>query len=252
MAFDLAQVRLAFPEREVYWLERCASTMVEAGRLAARGCRAGTAVGAEEQTAGQGRYGRTWVAEPGASLCVSIVLRPPLAEEDARVLSMALGLATGEAIARAADLRPDLRWPNDVLLRDLKCAGILVQVEGGAFIAGIGINVNQESFPPELEGIATSLRLAGERMYSRERLLIHLLETVDSYTAMLAGGGRAPVLRAFARASSYASGRPVRVEQDHEVLEGITDGLDASGFLRIRKDDGSRMTVLTGGVRPRE
>lgn len=248
MPLNLDVVRAACPARELVWLDSCASTMTEAARLAARGCPSGAAVVAEEQTAGQGRYGRAWHSEREAGLYVSTVLRASLPGDQACLLAMALGLATGEAIARASDLRPDLRWPNDVLLDDRKCAGILVQVEGPAFITGIGINVNHTSFPPGLAPIATSLRLASGRPQSRELLLIHLLETVDSFTAMLAEGGRAPILRAFAKASTYVTGKRVIVD---EKLEGVTDGLDPFGFLYLRKDDGTRRLLLTGGVRAR-
>jgi BirA family biotin operon repressor/biotin-[acetyl-CoA-carboxylase] ligase len=250
MPLDLDMIRAASPGRELVWLERCASTMTEAARLARSGCPTGCAVVAEEQTAGQGRHGRAWHSEPEAGLYVTVVLRPSLVEESARVLSMALGLAAAEAIARVADLRTDLRWPNDVLIGEKKCTGILVQAEGSAFLAGIGINVNHTSFSPDLAAIATSLRLASGRPQSRELLLVRLLETVDSFTRMLAEAGREPILRMFARASSYASGKRVTVDQGDSLLEGVTDGLDPSGFLRLRLPDGSRTTILAGGVRP--
>jgi BirA family biotin operon repressor/biotin-[acetyl-CoA-carboxylase] ligase len=252
MPLNLELVRAAAGERDIVWLDSCASTMTEAARLAAGGCPSGAAVVTEEQTAGQGRFGRAWHAARERGLTVSIVLRPAVDPENARALSMALGLATAEAIARAANLKADLRWPNDVLLDGHKCAGILVQVEGTAFIAGIGINVNEDSFPPDLAAIATSLRLASGRLQSRELLLAHLLATVDGYVRMLEEGGRAPILRAFARASSYVSGRRVIVDQGDHIVEGTTDGLDASGFLCVRRDDGTRVTILNGGVRPRE
>ncbi len=248
LALDI--VRAASPGRELLWFDRCASTMTEAARLARSGCRAGAVVVAEEQTAGQGRHGREWHSEREAGLYATVVLRPALAEASARVLSMALGLAAAEAIARTADLRTDLRWPNDVLVEEKKCAGILVQSEGSVFLAGIGINVNHTSFPPELAAIATSLRLASGRPQSRELLLIHLLETVDSFARMLAEAGREPILRMFARASSYVKGKRVTVDQGDSVLEGVTDGLDPSGFLLLRRPDGSRTTILAGGVRP--
>jgi BirA family biotin operon repressor/biotin-[acetyl-CoA-carboxylase] ligase len=250
MPLDLDSVRAASPGRALVWLDRCPSTMTEAVRLARSGCAAGSVVVAEEQTAGQGRLGRAWHSEREAGLYLTIVLRPGLAEENARVLSMALGLATAEAIARVADLRTDLRWPNDVLIAGKKCAGILVQAEGSAFLAGIGINVNHTSFPPELAAIATSLRMATGRPQPRELLLIQLLETVDSFVHMLAEGGREPILRMFARASSMVTGKRVTVEQGDSPLEGVTDGLDPSGFLLLRLPDGSRTTILAGGVRP--
>jgi BirA family biotin operon repressor/biotin-[acetyl-CoA-carboxylase] ligase len=251
MPLELDMIRAAFPGRELVWLDVCETTMTEAARLAQAGAPSGSAVIAERQTAGQGRYRRPWHSEPETGLYVSFILRLDLPEESARVLSMALGLATAEAIARAADLRVDLRWPNDVLIGGKKCVGILVEAQPGAFIAGIGINVNHTSFPPDLEPIATSLRIASGRPQSRERLLIHLIESIDSFTHMLAQGGRDPVLAMFSRASSYVRGKHVTVEQGDRLLEGVTDGLDPSGFLLLRLADGTQTTILAGGVRPK-
>jgi BirA family transcriptional regulator, biotin operon repressor / biotin---[acetyl-CoA-carboxylase] ligase len=250
MPLDLDMIHAAFPGREIVWLESCGSTMAEAARLASAGCASGTVAVAEEQTAGQGRHQHTWLSERETGLYVSTVLLPDFPEESTRVLSMALGLATSEAIARTTDLRTDLRWPNDVLIGEKKCAGILVHMEASALITGIGINVNQTSFPPEIAGIATSLRIASGRPQPRERLLIHLLESMDSFTRMLAEAGKSPVLRMFARTSSYAAGKRVIVEQGEQTIEGVTDGLDPSGFLYVRRADGSRVTILAGGVRP--
>jgi len=115
--------------------------------------------------------------------------------------------------------------------------------------AGIGVNVNHAAFPPELAVQATSLRQAAGATQSREDLLIALLPAIDSFTKMLVEGGPRPVLDMFTRHSSYARGRRVRVEQPGGVLEGVTAGLNPSGFLILRADDGSESLILAGGVR---
>jgi len=247
---DIARVCRQLPARRIGYFETITSTMHEAATLAASGCPSGTAVVAEEQTAGQGRHGHSWHSEPGAGLYVSVVLRLPLAADSLPVVTLALGLATAEAITRLTDLRPDLRWPNDILLGARKAAGILVQLAEPAVITGIGINVNHTAFPPEIAGEATSLRIAAGRTQSREDLLIGLLPTIDSFCRMLVEGGRQTILDLFARHSSYARGKRVTVEQPGGVLTGTTAGLDGSGFLRLRADDGSESLILAGGVRP--
>jgi len=247
---ELEQLRAALPGLRIAWFQVTASTMIEAARLAADD--AADIVVAEQQTAGQGRLGRSWYSEPETGLYVTLILRPKLKPEDAPLLTLALGLATAEAIARTAGLACDLRWPNDVLLADKKCAGILVEVAGGAFLAGVGINVNHERFPDELAVGATSLYLASGRRHCRERLLIELVRAAESFTRMLVEGGREPVLRMFDRASSFARGRRVRVEVGEGLLEGVTDGLDPSGFLWLRRPDGARQLLRAGGVRPLE
>ena len=250
MALDIERVRSYFPKRALHYVETLGSTMSEALRLAQAGCAAGTAVVADEQTAGQGRYGRAWHSEKDAGLYVSIVLRPVLPADALPALTLALGLATARAIARVTGVGCDLRWPNDVMLNNAKAAGILVQLQDAFFVAGIGINVNHSLFPAEIAAEATSLRLATNREQSREQLLIALLPAVDSFVTMLAEGGRQVILDAFSRRSSYARDKRVRVDQGARNLLGTTAGLAESGFLRVRGDDGSENVILSGGVRP--
>jgi len=250
MPFDLQRVREQLPGRRIEWFKSVDSTMNAAAQLAREVCAAGTIVGADEQTAGVGRHGHSWHSEARAGLYVSLVLRLPLAAEALPLVMLALGLATQEAIAQATGLAADLRWPNDVLLGVRKCAGILAQLEGGAVIAGIGINVSHSRFPPKIADLATSLRLEGAAAVSREELLVALIRAVDDCCKILTKDGAAAILKMFNRASSYAQGRRVRVEQAGATLEGVTCGLDPSGFLRLREENGKETTILAGGVRP--
>src|SRR5207253_289707 len=145
---DIGRLRCAFPGRRIDYYPAVDSTM-----RAAAGLETGSVVLAGEQTAGQGRHGHSWHSEAGSGIYCSLVLAPtPL-------LTMALGLATAQTIATVAGIACDLRWPNDVMLGEKKVAGILVQLVQGAAIAGVGINVNQAAFPPDLRTEATSLRL---------------------------------------------------------------------------------------------
>jgi BirA family biotin operon repressor/biotin-[acetyl-CoA-carboxylase] ligase len=225
--------------------------MLEAARLAEAACEPGTVVIADEQTAGQGRHGRRWHSEPNSGLYVSIVLRPELQSESLPVLTLALGLAVAEAVGEVTGLTCDLRWPNDVMLESRKLAGILVQLINAAAVAGIGVNVNHARFPPEIAAEATSLRIVSNRRHSREHLLVAVLDAVERYSGILSSeGGRESILKMFCARSSYAQNKRVKVEQGAAVLEGVTAGLDASGFLIVRRDDGSEDVVLAGGVRP--
>jgi BirA family biotin operon repressor/biotin-[acetyl-CoA-carboxylase] ligase len=248
MPFDLAQLQSQMPDRRIEWLAVVDSTMTAASRLAAAGAPSGTVIGADEQTAGQGRHGRTWHSEPGSGLYLSIILRHQFTPAALPVVTLALGLAVSEAILQATEIACDLRWPNDILIQSKKCAGILTQLEGSAIIAGIGINVNHSSFPQELSAIATSLRIASRRIHSREELLLCLLPAVDRYCTLLEQRGRETILDMFSRASSFVTGR--RVQVDEQSLVGTTAGLNDSGFLILRGDDGRSHTIVAGGVRP--
>ncbi len=250
MPFDLASVRARLPDRRIDWFPSVNSTMTLAARAARDGCPTGTVIGADGQVAGIGRHGHVWHSEAEAGLYVSVVLRLAIGASQLPVVMLALGLATQEAIAQVTGLAADIRWPNDVMVNGKKCAGILAQLEGSAVVAGIGINVNHTMFPAEIDPLATSLRREGMRGVSREDLLVALLSAIDITVGVLVEQGSAAILDMFSRASSYAHGRRVRVEQNGELIEGTTCGLDASGFLIVRDDTGKETTILAGGVRP--
>jgi BirA family biotin operon repressor/biotin-[acetyl-CoA-carboxylase] ligase len=249
LPLDLEWVRARLPERRIEWRNTIDSTMHEAGRLAEAGCASGTTAGAEEQTAGHGRYGRHWHSEPEAGLYFSVVLRYPFPPDTLPVVTLALGLAVSEAILKASDVVCDLRWPNDVLIQSKKCAGILPQFDGSAIVAGIGINVNHAAFPEDLAAIATSLRIASGRPQSRERLLVEVLPAIDSFLAMLQREGKDPIIELFSRASSYAIGRRVQVDQGDCTITGTTAGLTPAGFLTVRDSAGKQHVIIAGGVR---
>jgi BirA family biotin operon repressor/biotin-[acetyl-CoA-carboxylase] ligase len=234
-------------EREIVRLATTSSTMKDAAALAAQGCAHGTAVIAEEQTAGIGRHGHSWHSEQGAGLYVSVVLRLP---ETTPILTLALGLATVDAIRNCTGVVCDLRWPNDVLAAQRKVVGIMVQMADSAAIAGIGINVNHTRFPPELADLATSLRIQTGRTVDKEVLLESLLASIDDCCEILRSGGNTALLKMFSTASSYVSGKRVKVDLGERTIEGVTVGLDDAGFLRVRRTDGVVETILSGGVRP--
>jgi len=184
-----------------------------------------------------------------------VILRPPLPPADALILSLAAGLSVHAAV-REVDARfsPDLKWPNDLLLDGKKFCGILIEMNSEAtrvrhLVIGIGINVNQRSFPGDLQPIATSLRIASGSEWSRVELCAALLKSLDSEYRRVLGepGAKESVLRRFAQHSSSVQGRQVAIE-DTAGLEGVTEGLDAHGFLKIRTPQGLR-TVLSGTVR---
>jgi BirA family biotin operon repressor/biotin-[acetyl-CoA-carboxylase] ligase len=231
---DLARLRMAFPERQILHFESLDST-----QRAAAGCEPGTIVLADEQLAGQGRHGHAWHSEPGTGIYCSLVLPPT------PVLTLALGIATVEAIAQATGIQCDLRWPNDLMLDNRKAAGILVQLVDGQAIAGIGINVNQTEFPADLVQLATSLRRHAGREFAREDILFALFPAIDSLVAE----DTETILRLFTHASSYVAGRRVTVDQPGGAITGTTAGLDPAGFLRVRRDDGTDTLILAGGVR---
>ncbi len=230
---------------------RVDSTNAEA-MAAAAGEPEGSVFLAEEQTAGRGRGGHAWSSAKSQGIYCSVILRPELAPADALALSLAAGLAVAGAIEQVTGLKPDLRWPNDVLIDDKKVCGILTEMNAEPtrvryLVLGVGINVNQASFPASLPE-ATSLRIAAGRPFSRVELTRALLQSLDrQYRAFRVRTGPQQVIQGFEQRSSSARGRRVRVEEDGGY-EGVSAGLDARGFLLVRTENGTR-TVLSGGVR---
>jgi BirA family biotin operon repressor/biotin-[acetyl-CoA-carboxylase] ligase len=232
------------------------STNVAAMRAAAEGAPEGAVFLAEEQTAGRGRGDHAWDSAPSVGIYCSVVLRPLMSPLDALFLSLMTGVAVAEAVELTTGLRPDLRWPNDVLLKGRKFCGVLTEMNAEPMrvryvVVGIGINVNHAAFPAELASIATSLRIETGREWSRVELAAALLKSLDNQYRELAEGrpgAQAAIIRSFEDRSSFARARRVEVDEGTGKYTGITEGLDRRGFLLVRSGDGLR-TVLSGSVR---
>lgn len=247
MPLDVRRVQRAI-QNQVHHYSSISSTMDVAVGLAEQGAPHGAIVVADEQTAGVGRLGRSWLSERDAGLYCSIILRLPLAPTVIPIATLLLGLATADAIQQTTNLVCDLRWPNDVLIGERKVAGILAQLTEGAVIAGIGVNVNQPTMPEGLRTPATSLRMESSGApQNREDVLIALAHSIDSFCALLIEQGTPAIIRAFGAASSYVTGRRVRIEEDGRT--GTTMGLDENGFLLVHFDGRSTERITSGGVR---
>jgi BirA family transcriptional regulator, biotin operon repressor / biotin---[acetyl-CoA-carboxylase] ligase len=241
--------------KNIHHYYKIGSTNTSAMEAAAAGAPEGTVLLAEEQTGGRGRGAHSWHSARSAGIYCSVVLRPALPPSDVLVLSLAAGLAVRSAVLEIAPELPiDLKWPNDLLLGEKKFCGILTEMNAEAtrvryLVVGVGINVNQTNFPADLRNVATSLTAATGSEWSRVELTAALLKSLDrEYRALLANpDARESILQRFAGHSSYVKGKRVRVEE-HGEIEGVTEGLDARGFLQVRS--GQKLhTVLSGTVR---
>ncbi len=247
---DAAYIREHRPQNQLHYFPVIGSTMTEAARLASAGAPHGTVVLADEQTAGIGRLGRHWISDREDGIYCSILLRLPISPADLPVVTLALGLATAEAIEQTSGLPCDLRWPNDVLIKERKVAGILAQLQERCVVAGIGINVNQTALPENLRTPAASLRMITGRPLQREPLVVSLLARVEEFAVLLVEQGPETIIKSFTAASSYVLHRRVVYETDHEARKGFTLGLDNNGFLQVRDEAGRIQTLYTGSVRP--
>ncbi|HXM94254.1 MAG TPA: biotin--[acetyl-CoA-carboxylase] ligase [Candidatus Dormibacteraeota bacterium] len=239
--------------RRIYHFFKTDSTNRVAMELGHAGEPEGAVILAEEQTAGRGRAGRAWHSERGTGIYVTLLLRPRLAPVQAPLLTMMAGLSAHAAVQAITGVSVDLKWPNDLLIGGKKAGGILTEMYAEPsqvrfVIVGIGINVNQDKFPGELGGVATSLRAETGRAQSRLELLVRLLREFEKDYDRFLHEGVASVVKRFETVSSYAHGKRVRITNDGESFLGTTAGLGPEGLLQVERDDGKVVTVIAGDV----
>ena len=218
------------------------STNERAKELALHGAPHGTLVTADEQTAGRGRQGRSWVAAPGRALLLSVVLRD-LGKAQAH-LPLAAAVAVCEACERVASVSCRIKWPNDVWIDGRKVAGILIEgrPQEGWAVLGIGVNVTTEEgeFPPELRDIATSIAASSmsANAPALEKVLDGLLASLDARL-----GDSPKTIVALWRDRDALVGQKVQWQSG----EGVAEGIDSSGALIVRTDSG-RVSLDAGEV----
>jgi BirA family biotin operon repressor/biotin-[acetyl-CoA-carboxylase] ligase len=241
-------LQTSFIGRRFIYLTSTSSTMDVARAEAESGAEEGTAVLAEEQTAGRGRFGRSWVSPTGKNIYLTLLLRPTV--DQLRRLSIITPLAVALAIEETTGLAPQIKWPNDVLLSGRKVAGILIETEFSGSepryaLLGPGINVNFEIDPTsEIASIATSIKQELGADASREAVLAALLNHIEALY-------KAPDPRAVHEAWKSrleTLGRDVTVTFHGETCSGHADDVDDAGNLILRLPDGSHRTFEAGEV----
>lgn len=232
-------------------LAETSSTNDVAREQARKGAQAGFVVAASRQIKGRGRLGRSWESATNRGLYVSILLRPHLAATEAGQLTILSSVAAVDAVESMSGLRPQIKWPNDLVVGGRKLAGLLIEAEPeGARLAfavvGIGLNVRQTAadFSPEVRDLATSLYLATGQLYRRADLLVALLQAFERRLRM----PFEEVRQAWA-SSSLTLGQRVTLTTARGVKHGQALGLDESGALLLRNDAGEVETVTAGDMR---
>jgi len=227
----------------IHKFETCSSTNDVAREMALRGAAEGTAVVADEQTAGRGTKGRSWHSPRGKGLYVSVILRPE--SGDIPLLPLAAGLAAREAVERSNGLAARLRWPNDILWDEKKLGGILC--ESGFLgnrpeyvILGVGLNVDHEldDFPEDIRASAVSVFMAIRRPIDRERLFGLLLAEIGRWRNVFSGPpGGDEIVAEFERHSIFRKGDSVTIVSGEERLRGAYQGIGRDGTLELLVGD---------------
>ena len=223
-------------------------------KLARDGVREGAVVFAESQTRGRGRHGRKWLSPARKGLWFSILLRPDLCPQETTQLTVASATALVRAIKSETGLQPEIKWPNDILVRGRKVAGILTELNAELdhvkyVILGIGVDVNQGSteFPPELRKTATSLRIETGRPLSRPELATAALRELDRDYARICAGRFAAVADEWEQSCSTI-GHEVAIRLGERQIRGRAESLGEDGALLLRTDHGHLERITAGDV----
>ena len=251
----LAQLDTQIVGREIIVFAETGSTQDVVGKMAAEGRAAeGLVVLAELQKKGRGRQGRPWHSHRGKGLWFSVLLRPPWPPMAATRLTALTAVAVARALERETGIRVHIKYPNDIYAGDSKLAGILTElhteIDRVRFaIVGIGINVNQQTgdFSGELRGRATSVRMETGRPHLRAPLAVELLRELDSLYQEALEGHFAAITREWTERCSTL-GRRVVVRLGATQVQGVAEGLDKDGALRVRTGPGRVETVPGGDV----
>jgi len=237
---------------KIFYYSIIDSTNNEAKKLALSGAPSGSLVVAEGQTHGKGRLGREWSSSPGVGICASFILKPDITPPEAPRITLLTAVAVAEAIWEKAHIVAMIKWPNDILIQGKKVCGILTEMSSepdsvNYIIVGIGINVNNDEFPEELQSKATSLKIEVGREINRIELMAGVLERMEYYYRSGLGPGFDKVIKRW-RELSCNLGKAVKIIGRKEIFEGIALDVDSNGALIVKKDNGEIVKVLSGDV----
>ena len=240
--------------QNIEYVESCSSTQIIAHKLAQEGAPGGTVVLTETQTAGRGRMARKWDSAAGKGVWMSVILRPDVVPQKAPQFTLVTAVAVVRAIEEVTKLQPKIKWPNDILLNGKKCTGILTELHSDAdgiqaLIIGIGLNINQEKtdFDPEIQAIATSLKMESGDTVSRQKLVQSLLYYLEIYTQMYIEEGFG-LLKVMWESYSTTIGHPIRARMTNQTLEGIAEGITEDGVLQLRTADGKLHGIYSADI----
>ena len=240
--------------REIQVFQETTSTNDLAERLARDGVKEGAVVFAESQTRGRGRLGRKWTSPAGRGLWFSVLLRPKLRPTEATQLTIAAATALWRAIQIETGLRPEIKWPNDILMRGKKLAGILTEMSAEPdrirhIILGVGVDVNltANEFPAEVRKVATSLRVELGKPIPRAQLATAILRELDRDYARVCSGHFSEVADEWEEHCTTIGQQAVITVGDRRI-RGCAESLDDDGALLLRTEHGHLERIIGGDV----
>ena len=240
--------------RDIRVFRETTSTNDVIEKLARDGVPEGVAVFAESQTKGRGRLGRKWLSPAKQGLWFSVLLRPDLRPQEATRLTVASATALRRAIESQTGLKPEIKWPNDILVQGKKVAGILTELSAELdhvkyVILGIGVDVNLSpgDFPPELRKVATSLKAELGKPVSRPELAVAILRELDQDYGRITSGQFAAVASEWEEHGTTI-GQEVVIRTGDRQIRGRAESLGEDGALLLRTEHGHLERIVGGDV----
>lgn len=248
-----SQLKTEWAGNSIVYIQTVDSTNNLAKKLGEEKMPHGTLVIAEEQTAGKGRRGKSWSAPVKEGIWMTILLRPDLKPESASMLTLIAGLSVTKAIEEVTGLNVQIKWPNDIVYQGKKLCGILTEMsaemEGIHYVVvGIGINVNIENFPEELEEKATSLKIACGRKISRVEIITSFLKYFEGDYQKFLQTESLELLKEEYEKRLVNKNQKVKVSEPKNEYIGTALGIENQGGLLVEKEDKSIVIVNSGEV----
>jgi len=235
---------------KVFYHDSLTSTMDEAFKLGMEGAPEGTVVCAEAQSKGRGRLGRSWSSPKHKGIYLSVILRPQLSPAELAKLTLLSAVVVADAVEKVSGVDARIKWPNDILVKNKKLAGILTELRAEVdqmkfVVVGLGLNVNNTS--AQLVDGATSLKHETEKTFSRIEVVQEILRAFERWYSHLDQNGFEDIIQAW-KERSHTLGKRVRIADPAGAVEGIAFDLDHDGGLLIRQDSGVVIKKMAGDV----
>lgn len=215
-------------------------------------CKDGTLFIAEKQTKGKGRMGRKWFSKKGCGIWMSIALMPEIEPERINLITLVAGLAVCKTLKKIYNMPFKIKWPNDIVINGKKVCGILTEGRGEngkitKVVTGIGINVNQKSFPDEINNIATSLYMLTAKKSDRAKIINVFAEIFETYYKLLLKGNTDELMGEYWDLC-ITIGKDIIATKDNNEIKGKATGISQTGELIIKKEDGTSLNINSGEV----
>lgn len=239
--------------KRILYFDSIDSTNSEIKRQAELKTEHGLLAVAEEQTAGKGRRGHSWISPPGTGIWFSFMVTPDISPDKVSMLTLVAALAIASGIRETTGLKTSIKWPNDIIVNGKKVCGILTELSAelsmvNYVVIGIGINANTESFPDEIKDMATSLFIESGKKVRRVNIIEAVGRNFENYYSMFMKAGNLSLLKEEYNDMLVNKGRQVKVVDKDGEMVYTAIGIDDGGSLLVKDDEGNIHGIISGEV----